>query len=160
MKTLQTIPLMDIAMKQARALRDSQPIRDFCLFAYEKPPQIIIGHDVKQKLGRDDCPAILIPRMGKIEGEDSREFRYFTLIGWMVVNDEEAEDEDIWILKGLEESDALGQMIYETLCHLNPNFPVSESHYEIEAVEFFPLIVGEMQLNITVPRTMGMKMEY
>ena len=158
--TLQTIPLMDIAMKQARALRDSEPIRDFCLSKYGKPPQIIIGHNVKQKPGRDDCPAILIPRMGKIEGEDSREFRYFTLIGWMIVNDKEAEDGDIRILKGLEESDALGQMIYETLCLLNPNYPVSESHYEIDAVEFFPQIVGEMQLNITVPRTMGMAMKY
>ena len=160
MNPMQTIPLMGIAMKQAKALRDSELIRDFCLSKYNKLPQIIIGHNVKKKPGRDDCPAILIPRMGKIEGEDSREFKYFSLVGWMIVNDQETEAEDIRILTGLEESDALGQMIYETLCLLNPDYPVSESHYEIDAVEFFPQIVGEMQLNITVPRTMGMAMKY
>ena len=160
MRSMQTIPLMDIAMKQADALRNSEAIREFCLSKYGKLPQIIIGHNLKQKPGRDDCPAILIPRMGKIEGEDNREFRYFTLIGWMIVNDQEIAEEDVRILQGLEESDALGQMIYETLCLLNPSYPVSESHYEIDAVEFFPQIVGEMQLNIIMPRTMGMAMKY
>ena len=158
MNPMQTIPLMGIAMKQAKALRDSELIRDFCLSKYNKLPQIIIGHNVKKKPGRDDCPAILIPRMGKIEGEDSREFKYFSLVGWMIVNDRETEAEDIRILTGLEESDALGQMIYETLCLLNTDYPVSESHYEIDSVEFVPLIVGEIQLNITVHRTMGMRM--
>lgn len=159
-RQLQTIPLMDIVMKQAEALRSSGTIRDFCMAKYNKLPTIIVGHNVKQRPGKDDCPAILIPRMGKIEGEDSREFRYFTLVGWMIVNSEEAEEDGIRRLRGLEESDALGQMIYETLCHLNPNYPVSESNYEIDAIEFFPQIVGEMQLNITMPRTMGMIMEY
>ena len=78
----------------------------------------------------------------------------------MIANDHETEENGIRIMEGAKESDALGQMIYETLCHLNPNYPVSESHYEIDPVEFFPLIVGEMQLNITMPRTMGVKMEY
>lgn len=157
---MQTIPLMDIVTKQAEALRSSEEIRDFCLAKYGKLPTIIVGHNEKKKPGREDCPAILIPRMGKIEGEDSQEFRYFTLVGWMIFNDQETEEDGIRVLKGLEEADALGQMIYEKLCHLNPNYPVSESHYEIEGFEFFPLIIGEMQLNITMPRTMGMKMEY
>lgn len=160
MRPIQTIPLMDIAMRQAEALRDSQAIKGFCLSKYGKLPQIIVGHNVKQKPGKDDCPAILIPRLGKVEGEDSREFRYFTLVGWMIVNDQETAQDEIRILQGLEESDALGQMIYETLCLLNPSYPVSESHYEIDAVEFFPMIVGEMQLNITMPRTIGMAMKY
>lgn len=160
MRSIQTVPLMEIAMKQANALRDSEVIREFCLSKYNKLPQIIVGHNVKQKPGRDDCPAILIPRMGKIEGEDNREFRYFTLIGWVIVNDQEVEEDGIRRLVGLEESDSLGQMIYETLCILNPNYPVSESNYEIDAVEFFPQIVGEMQLNITIPRTIGVRIEY
>lgn len=160
MRPIQTIPLMDIAMRQAEALRDSQAIKGFCLSKYGKLPQIIVGHNVKQKPGKDDCPAILIPRLGKVEGEDSREFRYFTLVGWMIVNDQETAQDEIRILQGFEESDALGQMIYETLCLLNPSYPVSESHYEIDAVEFFPMIVGEMQLNITMPRTIGRAMKY
>ena len=60
---MQTIPLMEIAMKQAETLRDSEAIRDFCLSKYSKLPTIVVGHNVKQKLGKEDCPAILIPRM-------------------------------------------------------------------------------------------------
>ena len=157
---MQTIPLMDIAMKQAEALRSSEAIRDFCLAKYGKLPTIIVGYNEKRKPGREDCPAILILRMGKIEGEDSREFRYFTLVGWMIINDQETEENGIRVLEGLRDGDALGHLIYETLCHLSPNYPVSESHYEIEGFEFFPLIVGEMQLNISVPRTMGIKIQY
>ena len=159
-RQLQTIPLMDIVMRQAEALRSSETIRDFCMDKYNKLPTIFVGYNVKNRPGKDDCPAIVIPRMGKIEGEDSREFKYFTLVGWMIVNGDEVEEDGISRLRGLEESDALGQMIYETICHLNPNYPVSESHYEVDAVEFFPQIVGEMQLNITIPRTIGVEMKY
>lgn len=160
MRGIQTIRLMDIARKQAKALRDSEPIKRFCLEKYGKLPQIRLGYNAKRSPGKDDCPVILIPRVYKAEGEDENPFRYITLIGWMVCNDEETEVDGIQELVGLDECDQLGQLIYETICHLNRSHPVSSSVYELEAVEFFPQILGEMQLTIDVTRTIGARLEY
>lgn len=158
--SLQTIRLMDIMLKQAEAIRDSEAVKQFCLEKYGRGPQIRLGYDVKDAPGKGDCPVILIPRAAKAEGESNDPFRYITLIGWMVYNDQKVVENGIQKLTGLDECDELGQLIYETICQLNPSHPVSESTYEIEAVEFFPLIVGEMQLTVDVVRTIGTRLVY
>lgn len=160
MRPIQTIQLMNVARKQAKALRDSESINSYCLEKYGRRPQIRLGYNAKKSPGREDCPVILIPRMSKAEGENESAFRYVTLLGWMICNEQEEDVDGINELIGLEECDKLGQLIYETLVHLNPSYPVTESVYELEAVEFFPQILGEMQITIDIPRIIGAKLEY
>lgn len=155
---VQTLPLTAIAAAWSRALAGSAPIVSFCS-RYERQLQVFVGVNRKRPPTDADCPYIVIRPGAKEEGEVDP-FRYVISVGWAIKNEAETQFEGVVEQAGITECDQLGQLIYAELADLSPSSPVTRCNYELEAIEFWPQFVGDMELEISITPTIGGAITY
>ncbi len=148
-----TLALKTIWKKWKSALKENQDIIDYCQLKYGKNHTIYTGINRKNSPKEANCPYIIIIPGSKSEGEDLAEFMYSISIGWAISNENMTDNE----LDGLGECDDLGQLILSALNSVSPNHPLSTVEYEINPIEFFPQIVGEMLLELTITPLIGVE---
>lgn len=146
-----TLALKTIWKKWKDILENDQTIKDYCQQKYGKCLTVFAGINCKNPPKAENCPFAVILPGTKAEGEDVGEFVYALTVGWAIVNENMTGNE----IDGLSECDDLGQLILAALVEANPNYPVSSINYEINPVDFFPQIFGEMLLEITITPIIG-----
>ena len=126
-------------------------ILEYCQGKYERDPTVFVGINRKDPPKDADCPYIVILPGVKAEGEDVPDFHYGLTVGWVISNEEMENNE----LTGLGECDDLGQLILEAIKAICPDHPVSTVTYELNPVDHFPKIIGEMQLELSITPYIG-----
>lgn len=146
-----TLPLKTIWKKWQHTLETDQAIEEFCQQKYGKSLTVYTGLNRKNPPKAENCPFAVILPGTKSEGEDVGEFVYALTVGWAIVNENMTGNEP----DGLGECDDLGQLILDALAEANPNYPISSANYEINPIDFFPQIVGEMLIELTITPVIG-----
>lgn len=155
-----TLKLSDITEKWKNAIKNSSEIDNYCNSKYQKPITIFVGMDMKNKPVDNDFPIVIIRPGVKIEGEDEVEFRYSISASWGIINENVTAVDNVKELDGIKECDELGQLIFEELSKINTNYPLSTVEYEINPIDYFPMIAGEMLIELTVTPTIGGTLTY
>ena len=158
---MNTITLTSIMNKWATILANDPAIKAFCQEKYALLPTVFIGFNEKKPPTVADCPVIIIFPGNKDEGLDQEVFTYRLSIGWSIVN-ETADTTVLGIVKyvGVEEADALGQLIWSAIAEAPTGNPVSRIYFDLEAVAWFPQIPGRMDLEIDIRPPFGGTISY
>lgn len=155
-----TIKLSDIVAKWRDAIKNSTEINNFCLTNYGEDLTLFVGVNKKSPPKDKDYPLVVLRPGVKIEGEEEEEFRYSISVGWGIINENVSVVGNVEEIEGIAECDELGQLILQELAAVNPAHPLSTIEYEIEAVEFFPKIIGEMAIEISITVPIGANLVY
>ena len=155
-----TIKLSHIVAKWRDAIKDSVEINNFCLNNYSKDLTLFVGVNKKNPPKNKDYPLIVLRPGVKIEGENEEEFRYSISVGWGIINENVSVVGNVEEIEGIAECDEFGQLILQELAEVNPAYPLSTVEYELEAVEFFPKIIGEMLIEISIIVPIGANLVY
>lgn len=156
----QTIDMYDILTVWRDAIKNSQPIIDFCLEKYNKLPTIFVGINFDAPPTDDDCPVIILMPGTKIEGQAITPFLYALSIGWSIYNEQTVVIDNVVEYVGIQQCSQLGQLIYETIAQVRPDYPITKMTFEINALEMFPQIVGEMTLETEIEPCIGAELIY
>lgn len=162
---MQTISLTAIAGKLANAFAASTAIASYCVAAYSSGPHIFVGINGKNPPTENDCPYILVLPNQKTEGPQLEEHIYSLTIGWGIKDDTTtvttatATAVTITTLDALTAADAIGQLLYAA-CESAGAYPPSQISYQLEGIEFYPQVVGRMELEIRVTPCMGGSLAY
>lgn len=147
--------------KWAGILVADKDLQDFCDEKYGKGPTVYIGFNEKNPPKITDCPVIIIFPGNKDEGLEQDVFTYRISVGWSIVNDTaDTSTPGIVEYMGVEEADALGQIIWSALAEASPGNPISRVYYDLEAVAWFPQIPGRMDLEIDIMPPFGGSISY
>ncbi len=156
-----TIPLETIAKKWRDALANSVAITDFCMTNYGKLHTVYVGVDPRKKPKAEDCPYLVIGGFTKQEGLEQSEYHYNGSVGWVVVEKNEAAvTGNIKELLGQYHVDELGQLIWQEIAAINPNYPLSELNYSVDMLDYVPQYVGHAFITLTVPVVLGTDLSY
>lgn len=155
-----TLKLSTIKDKWVNALANCSDIETFCQDNYGKSPTIFVGLNHKKAPPEEDYPLIILRPGAKKEGLSQDKNQYAISIGWGIINENIIENDEVKELEGIDECDEFGQLIVEKLVEINPSYPLTEIDYEIEAVEFFPKIIGEMMLELEIKAAIGHQIDY
>jgi hypothetical protein len=155
-----TLPLSVIWKKWRDALKIDADIRAFCLEKYGKAPKFFVGVDIKDLPKKEDCPFIMLRPGVKSEGVNLPENSYMIPIGWCILNPNKIVTGDVIECAGLEECDQLGQLIITCIASVEAKGVVSSIQYDIEGVDHFPQIPGEMALQVDLPIVIGSELDY
>jgi hypothetical protein len=159
MSVYPTIPLYDIVKKWRDKLSGSTAISGYCQEQYGKGHTVFVGVNLKRPPDEKDCPYIVILPGASIEGE-VEELKYAINIGWAIKNENQTVDGNVVELEGIEEVSELGELILAEVAEANPSYPVTEVTTTIEPVEYFPQLVGEMELTIGIEPVIGAGITY
>lgn len=158
---LPTIRLTDIVGKWVTLLGASAELAAFCQTNFAKEASIFVNLNEKNKPKVDVAPMIALYPGSKTEGLDSSQYSYTIGLSWvikdahgLVKTGNAYEMPDVGVL------DDMGQLIYTILATASDNYPVSDLQYAIEPTEFYPLLVGHMEITINVPRILGAGMTF
>lgn len=156
-----SISLETIAKKWRDAIANSTAIGDFCTTNYGKVPKIYVGLDPRHKPTSSDCPYIVLGGFTKHEGLEQGTYHYAGSVGWVVYETAVASvTGQVNELQGLYHLDQLGQLIWEAIAEINPNYPLSELSYSIDMLDYVPQYAGNADIIISVPVTMGATLSY
>lgn len=153
------IPLYDIVKKWRDKLAQSPEIVNYCQEKYGKAPTIYVGVNLKKPPTENDCPYIVILPGASREGETEQN-EYVVNIGWAIRNDRIITVGNIQELAGIAEVSKFGELILDAVVEANPSYPVTQIITSIEPVEFFPQLVGEMELTIEIDQVIGATISY
>ena len=148
-----TLALKTIWQKWRDILEKDEAIEQCCQSKYGKSLTVYVGINRKNPPKAENCPFAVILPGAKVEGEDVGEFIYSLTVGWAIANENMTGNE----LDGIGECDDLGQLILTALVEANPNYPASSINYDINPVDFFPQIVGEMLIELTITPVIGVE---
>ena len=155
-----TLNLSDITGRWRDTLQASQPIRDYCLAKYNKAPAIYVGINGKTPPADTDCPLIILYPGAKSEGLELQEYTYKLTVGWTILQAEAAASNNVKEYLGVTECDGLGQLIYQELAQIDADHPISEVHYSIEPVAYYPRFTGRMDITLKITLANGYRITY
>jgi hypothetical protein len=149
---IQGLLLSDLADKWRERLAASAQVNEFGRTKFGKKPQIFIGINPTTPPGSAACPYIVILPQCKREGVDWKQYRYWVLVQWAVVNAAKTETTEGPALSVLYDCDQLGRLILNEIAQANPAYPLSHVKYQLPTGEnnAFPLFAGSMELKIDV----------
>lgn len=155
-----TLKLSDIISKWRDTLQASQPIKDYCIAKFNKEPKIYVGINGKTPPASTDCPVIILYPGAKSEGLELQEYTYKLTVGWSIHQDATVVTNNVMEYSGVSECDGLGQLIYQELAQLNMDNPISEVHYNIEPVVYYPCFTGRMDITLKITLVNGYLINY
>jgi hypothetical protein len=121
---------------------------------------IYVGINGKNPPADSDCPLIILYPGAKSEGLELEEYSYKLTVGWAIVQEASTTTDNITEYSGVAECDDLGQLIYLELAELSAENPISEVHYSIEPVAYYPRFPGRMDITLKVTPVNGYSIEY
>ncbi|MBP2656895.1 MAG: hypothetical protein H6Q73_4464 [Firmicutes bacterium] len=155
-----TLKLSDIISKWRDALQASTVIQSYCTTTYSQTPNIYVGINGKNPPANSKCPLIILYPGAKAEGLELEEYTYKLTVAWAIVQETTTTNDNITEYSGVAECDALGQLIYLELAELSAENPISEVHYSIEPVAYYPRFPGRMDITLKITPVNGYSIEY
>lgn len=156
---MQTIPLSVIANRWVAAIKDNEPINDFCQAKYGKDLTIYVGYDDAGAPLEEDCPCVIVLMDSKSEGL-ANSYSYTLQIVWGISRMHSVREGRVVNYTGAFESDELGQLLIECIMAVNPNYPVISIDYETDNVSWRPVYPGKATLTIEIPHVIGGQVTY
>lgn len=156
-----TIALKNVAVKWVNAIANSTAINDYCMATFGKLPKVYVGVDTRHKPLATDCPFIVVSGLVKQEGLEKGTYQYIGSVGWVILDNAVATVTDrVHTLEGIYKLDDLGQLIWQAIAEINPNYPISELNYGIDMLDYIPQYAGNAEITVNVPVTMGTTLDY
>ena len=150
------ITLEQIVDRAASVLSADGTLAGWCQANYDRAPPIMVGIDERNRPGCADCPLILIRPDRQQIGQESDAWEHVFQIDWAVCDESVTEAGGVRELVGVRRVDQLGRLIWAALVqNFSANVIMNQSDYALETVERFPLLLGGMDITLTVPRFMG-----
>jgi len=118
--------------------------------------KIFIGVDSRNPPGEDDCPFCVIRPVGFPTGQEVSLHKYILSVDFGIINDVCEQNNNIYEYKGISQADEIGINIWNTLQGAIPEIALSICDYEIESINFFPLIMGSLIITINQPNVIGL----
>jgi len=155
-----TLKLSDIISKWRDALKASTSIQTYCTTKYSATPKIYVGINGKSAPADTDCPLIILYPGSKSEGLELEEYTYKLTVAWIIIKEATTTTDNITEYTGVSECDELGQLIYQELAELSADSPISEVHYNIEPVAYYPRFPGRMDITLKITPVNGYSIDY
>ena len=155
-----TLALESIVKKWKDALVASTALNGYCQTNFGKLPKIYVGLDPRVSRTQTDCPYIAISPISKQEGLDHSEYKYTCIVGWVILNNDTTTTGNVTELDGVYQLDQLGQLIWQAIADINPNYPLSDLDYNVDMLDYVPQFAGHANITLTVPITMGAGINY
>jgi hypothetical protein len=150
------IPLRDILRAFRDGLSDSSELEAFCLNNFGKAPAIFIGYDLQNPPGKEDCPLVIVTPSAADEGPELDSFAYRIKVDWGIVQSGGPDKSgQVTEYGGIYTLDEMGGHIWDALTKSTDAVVLGQREYTLEAVEFFPMLVGGFEITITLPNTIG-----
>ncbi len=155
---IQTIPLYDLIKCWKDALADSPEIESYCQTQFGRSLRIFVGIDKVKPPTESDCPYAVI--MDGKKTETSAPYLYSATIGWVVLSGQIEVSGNVAELPGVEQCDALGQLIFKAIFDANQSNVATIGDYAINTFEFLPQIAGEAIITVEVTPCIGTGLIY
>lgn len=151
------ITLTDIVQKMRNILTatDSE-FHTWAMSILGSHPAVFVGLDVRNPPGSADCPMIVIRPISMDGGQESSERSYQVAVDWGLVDESVSSTAGATEFPGLYTVDGFGLAIWSALTgSFSSSVALSRSDYSLDPVEFFPMLLGGMDITITLPTVMG-----
>lgn len=155
---IQTLPLHTIINKIRDTLKNDSDIADFCLTKYSKPLTLFVGINPKNPPKEAHCPFIVIFPVKKREGESLEEYSYNTVLWLGIKNDNAVTTGNVIEESGIEEISEFSQLVYMAL--RKSTIYIDSCVTDIEAVEFYPQHIAQMDIAIEIPIAIDGEIEF
>ncbi len=136
-------------------LLNSSELSNWCSTNYGAEPKIFVGMDKQNPPGKKDAPFVMIRPGAANEGQEVDNFGYKIQVDWALSDDSREENGRAIEYTGQYKLDEMGNLVWDALVAGMDNVTLSSSEYTLEPIEFFPLLVGGMDIDINVPNTIG-----
>ena len=149
------ITYSDILQKMRDVLANNQELQDWCQVNYGKQPTIFVGIDERNPPGKKNCPLIILRLDDSEIGKETKQHEYKILVDWAVLDESVTKNDNIIEYRGVYQADAMGQIIWRALPDFSQNISLSRTAYALEPIDYFPMILGGMDLSIIIPNLIG-----
>jgi hypothetical protein len=142
------------------ALRDSTTIQSKCQEYFYKAHTVMYGSTGDKSPSVDEMPAFAVIPWGKDRGEDDRDrvFR-FTIVLTMedetVTSATSERGVDTKIYRGTDILEELLDLAHTAIRSMNTELFYNDLGWEFEPIEYFPLFVGQVIIEISYPVLIG-----
>jgi len=154
------LTVKQIGAKIVQVLRDSTGIFNKCNELYYRPHTVSYGSTGSKTPGVDEMPSFAVVPSGKERGEDDtdRVFRFSIVVTLEDETVTESTTENGVVVKTYRGSDTLEELL--DLAHTAIRAMSNEMYYndlgfEFEPIEYYPLFVGQMLMQISYPVLIG-----
>jgi len=149
------ITYKDILQRMRDVLANDTALADWCQTNYGQAPKIFVGIDNRNQPGKKDCPLIIL-RPGTAEvGREVKNHEYKIMVDWAVLDESVSTNGSVVEYQGVFQIDDMGQLVWQALQGFSSNVSLSRNDYILEPIDYFPMIVGGMDLSISVPNLIG-----
>lgn len=150
------ISLMDIVDKISTVLAADTALTAWAGDKYDATVTILVGMDERNRPGPDLCPLILIRPDRQDLGQSVTQMQHRLQIDWAVHDDTVTTTGTVTEYTGVRRVDEMGRLIWDALCSgISGHVAMDQAEYVLETVERFPLLLGGMDITITVPQVIG-----
>lgn len=135
---------------------DTGDFADWCSTNLGQLPGVYVGIDVRDPPGEEQCPFVVVRPGVNREGEDQQEYDVAVSVDWGILSGDADVSGRVTEYAGLYTIDGFGRVIWECLtAGISEQVSLSRSEYELSPIEFFPMLLGGMDITITVPYLVG-----
>jgi hypothetical protein len=143
------IALIDVVDEMAAILAADAALASWASTTYGTTVTILLGMDERNRPGADACPLIVLRPETSRTGEEQE---LTVLVDWAVHDDSVTVTGSVTRYDGVQRLDDMGGLILAALESGMPQvLGVRRDEYVLETVERFPMLLGGMDITITVP---------
>ena len=137
-----------IASRWADLLAESSALKSWCDEKYGKEPHVYLGLNLKAPPGEDECPVVIVLPVSTTLTDESWPNDAVISVMWSVKNSEtEEQDNGVFILTGLLESEEFGREIWDVLYQDKTVIPQT-IQFEVDPAGSFPQFPGSMEITV------------
>ena len=161
MTLVPTIKIADITAAWVTALEASTDLSTYCTTEFGKDVTIFVNFNAKNKPKIDVTPLVAIYPGSKQEGIGNSDYTYTLGVSWVLKDvTGPTKTGKTYTMPYLEKLDYMGQIILQVLTTASSEHLVTDVQYSIEPTDFWPMIIGHMEMTISVPVTLGTGLAY
>jgi len=149
------IKISDILELFRDTLHDDATLNAWTTANLGADPTIYVGIDAQNPPGIDDTPFVTLTPEANQEGQEVNFFNYSVVVNWAINNGAKTESGRKVTYDGFLVIDDFGEQIWTSLTGASNSIALSERTFAVEAIEFWPLLVGQMSIRINVPQLIG-----
>jgi hypothetical protein len=152
---------MDINTLQnniANAINDNDAVNTWCAIKYGRSPKIYIGFNSRKPPGEDDYPLVRVNKTSKTMGYDldRAEYGVSVLCGIFAADEEELARERIIQYESIDDIESFRKLVETALvAEIESPYFISGIDVEYEGVEFYPFLLANMEVRITMDYSQG-----
>lgn len=138
-------------------LTNNTILNNWCKTNFGCLPFIFLGVDAQNPPGIDSLPFIAILPEPTEEGEEVNILNFAIEISYGIDGDyyKKTHDDRVITYPAIQKIDVFGEHIWDVVTTSSYNVALSQMSLSIEAIEFWPMMLGQMSIRVNVPNTIG-----